>query len=191
MQVPLEIAFHNCQKSEALEQKVRERVEKLHRYFDRIISCRVVFEVPHRSQAHPLGYHMRIEVHVPDKELVVSHGPSAPEDRFKPGVVVREAFDAMERQLEEHSRKRRGEVKTLNQPLQGRVLRRFDNHGFIATTDGREIYFHRNALVDGEFDRLEADQPVELELMEGESPMGPQATTVKTIGRMQFNPEAG
>lgn len=188
MQVPLEIAFHNVEKSEALERKVRARVDKLHRFHDRIVSCRVAIEVPHRSAAHPLGYHVRIELRVPEKELVVSHDPGPQEDRFKPALAVRDAFDAMERQLEEHGRKRRGEVKTLNQPLQGRVLRLFADHGFVATTDGREIYFHRNSVVGSGFDRLEKAAAVELEVMDGESPAGPQASTVKPIRPMRLDP---
>ncbi|MFC3228174.1 HPF/RaiA family ribosome-associated protein [Marinibaculum pumilum] len=188
MQVPLEIAFHNLEKSEALEQKVRDRVAKLHRFHDRIVSCRVAIEVPHRSRAHALGYHVRIEVRVPEKELVVSHDPGPQEDHFKPGLAVRDAFDAMERQLEEYGRRRRGVVKSLNRPLQGRVVRLFADHGFIAATDGREIYFHRNSVVGTDFDNLSEEATVELEVMEGESPAGPQASTVKAIPPMRLDP---
>ena len=41
MDTPLEIAWHNVEKSEPLEARIRERVDKLHRYFDRINSCRI------------------------------------------------------------------------------------------------------------------------------------------------------
>ncbi|MCB2054703.1 MAG: HPF/RaiA family ribosome-associated protein [Geminicoccaceae bacterium] len=192
MKVPLELSFHNVQSSEALERKVRERVDKLHRFFDRITSCHVAIEVPHRSQANALAYHVRIEVRVPRKELVVSRDPGPHGDHFDPYVVVRDAFDAMERQLEEHSRKVRGEVKTLQKDgnLQGRVVRKLENHGFIATTDGREVYFHRNAVVGVDFDRLSDDEAVELVLMDGEGPAGTSATTVKRIGAMQLDPKA-
>lgn len=139
MQVPLEIAFNNLDPSENLERRVRERVDKLHRFFDRIVSCRVAIEVPHRSRAHPLAYHVRVEVREPEKDLVVSRDPGNRDGHFDPYVAVRDAFDAMDRQLEEHARKMRGEVKTPSEPLQGRVLRTFADHGFIATTDGREI----------------------------------------------------
>lgn len=190
MQVPLEVTFRNMEPSDSLERKVRQRVDKLHRYFDRIVSCHVAIEVPHRSPAHALTYHVRIEVRVPEKVLVVSRDPGDRKDHFDAHLVVRDAFDAMERQLEEHSRKVRGEVKTPSAALQGRVLRTFDDHGFIETTDGREVYFHRNSVVGVDFDKLNQNEPVELVLMHGESPAGPQASTVKRIRPMQLDPES-
>jgi len=190
MQVPLEIAFHNLEPSERLERKIRQRADKLNRYFDRIVSCRVAVDMPHRGPAaQPLAYHVRIEVRVPEKVLVVSRDPGEAEDRFNPDLALRDAFAAMERQLEEHSRKVRGEVKTLNAPRQGRVLRTFPEHGFIATTDGREIYFHRNSVIDAGFDRLKPGDTVELVLAHGESPAGPQASTVKPIPPMRLDPQ--
>lgn len=190
MDVPLEISFHNTEPSEALEAKIRERVDRLHRYFDRINSCRVAVEVPHRSGAQqPQAFHVRIEARVPTKELVVSHDPGRRDDHFDPYLAVRDAFDAMDRQLEEHSRKMRNEVKTHEVPNQGKVLRIFADHGFIATTDGREIYFHRNSVVDAGFDSLTRGDTVELSLAHGESPAGPQASTVRPIGRMEVVPE--
>lgn len=188
MDVPLEIAFHNTESSEPLERRIRERVERMHRRFSRINSCRVVVEVPHRSQAKALAYHVRIETRVPGRELVVSKDPGLYGAHFDPYVMVRDAFDAMERQLEQHSQEVRGEVKTHHVPPQGRVLRLFPDYGFIATTDGREIYFHRNSVIDGRFEDLEEDAPVELSLIDGESPMGPQATTVRPIGGMKLVP---
>lgn len=189
MQVPLEIAFHNVDPSANLERKIRERVDKLHRFFDRIISCRVAVEAPHRSQAKALAYHVRIEVRVPGKELVVSRDPGEDGGQFDPYIVVRDAFDAMQRQLEGYSRKLRGDVKTLNTALQGRVLRTFADHGFIGTMDGREIYFHRNSVVGTDFDKLGEGEPVELVVAGDESPIGPQATTVKHIRPMRLDPD--
>lgn len=188
MQVPLEIAFHNVDASTNLERKIRVRVDKLHRYFDRIISCRVAVEAPHRSRAKALAYRVRIEVRVPGKELVVSRDPGDDGGHFDPYIVVRDAFDAMQRQLEGYSRRLRGDVKTPNAALQGRVLRTFADHGFIGTTDGREVYFHRNSVVGTDFEKLGEGEPVELVVVSDESPIGPQATTVKHIRPMQLDP---
>ncbi len=189
MEIPLELAFHNVDPSPKLEQRIRERVDKLHRFFDRIVSCRVTVSAPHRSKANALGYHVRIEVRVPGKDLVVSRDPGDDSKHFDPYIVVRDAFDAMQRQLESHSRKVRGEVKTPIAPLQGRVLRRFVDHGFIGTTDGREVYFHRNSVVGIAFEKLDEGEAVELVLTSEESPIGPQATTVKHIRPMQLDPD--
>jgi len=58
-----------------------------------------------------------------------------------------------------------------------------------ATTDGREIFFHRNAVVGCDFYDLEAGQPVELAVWTGDSEIGPHASTVRPIGTMAYNPE--
>lgn len=186
MDMPLEIAFHNMDSSENLETQIRERADKLHRYFPRINSCHVAVEVPHKSQSAKSSYHARLDVRVPGKELVVSHDPGDRDAKFDAYRTVRDAFDAMERQLEQHSQVIRGDVKSHDAPLQGRVLRLFAEHGFIATNDGREIYFHRNSVLGDRFDDLQREAAVELSVAEGESPMGPQATTVRPIGAMEL-----
>jgi ribosome-associated translation inhibitor RaiA len=47
MQVPLQITFRHMDTSEAVAARIRERAEELERFFDRIISCRVVVECRH------------------------------------------------------------------------------------------------------------------------------------------------
>lgn len=186
MQVPLEINFRNLEPSDNLERRVRERVAKLEQFHRHLVRCHVTVEVPHRSQHNPLAYRVRIEAHVPDKQIVVSQEPGARDAHFDPYVAIRDAFDAMQRRLEDHAQKQRRAVKTHAAPLQGRILRMFPDHGFIATTDGQEIYFHRNSVVEADFDSLAEAEPVELVLIHGESPAGPQATTVKPIRPMQL-----
>ena len=194
MDTPLEIAFRNMESSEALEALVRERADKLHRYFDRINSVRVAVEVDHKSQGGAKSYHVRIETRVPGQELVVSQDPGD-RDHFDAYRTVRDAFDAMERQLEGHGKKLRGRAKdgaaaAASGPPQGRVLRTFPEYGFIEATDGREIYFHRNALVGVSIEDLEKGQPVEMALIETpDNAMGPQATTVKPITALSMRDE--
>lgn len=189
MDVPLEIAYHNVEKSDALERRIRARVSRLHERFRHIISCRIVVEAPHRSQVNPLGYHMRVEVRIPEKDLVVSRDPGGQGAHFDAYVLVRDVFDAMERQLEHHAEKMRSDVKQHATPLQGRVLRVFHDHGFVATNDGQEVYFHRNAVIGDRFDEIEPEMTVELSVIEGESAIGPQASTVRMIGSMDFVPD--
>jgi len=42
MQLPLQISFRDIPPSAAVEAKIRERADKLERYYDRINGCRVV-----------------------------------------------------------------------------------------------------------------------------------------------------
>jgi len=111
MQIPLELSFHNMDQSDAVEANVRERAAKLERYFDRIIGCRVVVEAPHKHSRKGKIYEVRIDISVPGKEIVVNrNGPKnhAHEDIY---VAIRDAFNAAGRQLEDHARKVRGEIK--------------------------------------------------------------------------------
>src|SRR5262249_32646621 len=117
-QVPVQIAFHGVDTSEALETRIREKVEKLERYFDRITGCRVVVERNHRSHSNmkvsDQPYHVSILLDVPGGELVVKRDPKAPEalkGHEDVNVAVRDAFAAMERQLKEYVSRRWRDVK--------------------------------------------------------------------------------
>jgi cold shock CspA family protein len=55
------------------------------------------------------------------------------------------------------------------------------DYGFLKTPEGREIYFHRNSVLNDAFSRLEIGTEVAFTEEEGER--GPQATTVKLVGR--------
>lgn len=112
MQLPLQITFRNIDPSENVAAKVRERASKLERFVDKIIGCRVIIEAPHKHQHKGSTYQVKIDVTVPGSEIVVSRHPglnSAHEDIY---VAVRDAFDAVRRQLEDHIRQRQGRVKT-------------------------------------------------------------------------------
>ncbi|RMD64255.1 MAG: ribosome-associated translation inhibitor RaiA [Alphaproteobacteria bacterium] len=111
MEFPLEITFHNMDRSSAVESVVRDKVAKLAHYYDRIVSCRVVIEAPHRHHHKGKLYAVRIDISVPGRELVVNrNGPQdhAHEDVY---VAIRDAFKAAVRQLEDYARKIRGKVK--------------------------------------------------------------------------------
>ena len=50
--------------------------------------------------------------------------------------------------------------------------------GFITTEDGKEVFFHRSALAEGDFDALEEGTSVEFNMETG--PKGPRAANVST-----------
>lgn len=184
MESPLEISFRNMDSSPAVEARIHEKVAKLEQFFDRIVTCRVVVEAEHRRHHKGNLYNVRIAIGVPGKEIMVDrNGPKnhAHEDVY---VALRDAFNAAGRQLEDYARKVRGDVKTHEEPLTGSVLRLFpdEDYGFVQTSDGREVYFHRHSVVEGNFDDLEPGSQVRLVLAYGESAEGPQASTVKPFG---------
>ncbi|HET6600135.1 MAG TPA: HPF/RaiA family ribosome-associated protein [Burkholderiaceae bacterium] len=111
MKASLQVVFRDMARSDAVEAKIRERVEKLERFSDDIISCRVVVEPSHRHHHKGNLYHARVDVAVPGHELIANRENDinhAHEDIY---VAVRDAFDAMRRQLEDYERRRRGEVR--------------------------------------------------------------------------------
>ena len=117
------------------------------------------------------------------KDIVVnrSHG-DVPENEH-PLVAIRNAFAAAQRQIEDAAREMRGQVKAHIPPDQGHVARFLagEDSGFIEATDGREIYFHRNAVLNGAFDSLVVG--TEVRFVEEEGEKGPQASTVRVVGK--------
>ena len=99
-------------------------------------------------------------------------------------VAIRDAFDTASRRLEEHARRERGDVKIHHEPLGGRIIRIFpdEHYGFIQTPDEREIYFHRNSILNEAFDRLKVG--AEVTFVEEQGTEGPQAARV-TVSKRQ------
>ncbi|MSP66722.1 MAG: HPF/RaiA family ribosome-associated protein [Alphaproteobacteria bacterium] len=183
MQTKLHIAFHQMGHSPAIEADVRDRFAKLKLFFDRIVSTRVVIEAPHQHQLKGKLYAVRIEMAVPGREIVVSHKGRHNPEHADIKVALRDAFAAAGRMLEDHARRGRGEVKTHTVPPHGQVARLFPDYGFITTSDGREVYFHRNSVTNDGFTALAVGAEVRFVEAEGESEKGPQASTVTAVGR--------
>lgn len=111
MQVEPNITFHRMERSEALEQKITERIARLDRLFPNLTSCRVVVEAEHRHHQQGGLFHVRVDVAAPGHELVVNRDASARHSHEDVYVAVRDAFDAMDRRLEDLARVMRGDVK--------------------------------------------------------------------------------
>jgi ribosome-associated translation inhibitor RaiA len=110
--------------SDAVTARIEEEVSKLDTFYDRITSCRVVVEAPHRHHKWGELFHIRIDLGVPGTELVVSHEPSphaslSHEDEaavkkhieIHPEhkdvyVAIRDAFASARRQLQDYVRRR-------------------------------------------------------------------------------------
>lgn len=194
-QTPVDISYRNMDRSDALTAAIKARVEKLDEFFDRITSCRVVVEVPHRHHHQGNLYHVRIHLQVPCRELIADREAHDKHQHENPYVAVRDAFDAISRQLEDYVRELRGDVKTHSVPLRGRISQILfpegpdfpeRGYGFIATPDGRQIYFHAHSLVDVNFSELETGAEVEYGEELGDD--GPQAKSVFLVGHHAHRP---
>jgi cold shock CspA family protein/ribosome-associated translation inhibitor RaiA len=182
MQLPIQITFRHMKPSEQVEANIRQKAEKLDQVHDHIMSCRVIVESDHKHHHQGNLFHIRIDVTVPGKELVVSREPQnhAHEDVY---VTIRDAFDAMCRLLKNHARKQRYEVKAHDVVPHGRISQLLpdEDYGRIETPDGRDIYFHRNSVINENFDKLELGSEVRFDEEMGDD--GPQASTVHVLGK--------
>lgn len=112
MQIPLQITIRDIEHSDALETHIRDKADKLEEFFDRITSCRVVVDMPHKHHHQGKQFKVRIDIGVPGSEIVVNRDHA--EDVY---VALRDAFDSAKRQLEDYARKMRGDIK-IHQPKQ-------------------------------------------------------------------------
>lgn len=183
MKQALQLTFRHMDSSPALEEEIRRRAAKLETFHSSLIGCQVVVEASHHRHHQGNLYHARISLTVPGHEIVVSRDPDqhhAYEDVY---VAVGDAFDAAGRQLEDLTRKLRGDVKQHETPPHGRIVELVpaEDFGRIETQDGRLVYFHRNSVINASFDRLAEGDEVRFDETHGDK--GPQASTVRVIGK--------
>jgi ribosomal subunit interface protein len=173
MQLPVQITYRGMPSSAAIEDAVRDRVAKLEQFHSRIMSCRVVIEQPGKHKRQGKEFVVHVDLKVPGGEIAVNRDHH--EDVY---VALRDAFDAARRKLEDYARERRGDVKHHDLTQSGKVVRLVagEGYGFIATADGRELYFARENVVTPSFDRLTPG--TEVHFIEEMAAEGPQAKRV-------------
>lgn len=129
MTLPLQVTFRNMKHSTEVEDWIRAEAEKLETFYHRIIGCRVAIEVPHRHHKKGKPLHIRIDLTLPGKEIVITREPVAirrdlvkreagAAANAKPKLphsdmelVIHEAFKSAARSVQDFARRRRGEVK--------------------------------------------------------------------------------
>lgn len=111
MNLTPQISFRNVPPSPSLISSIEDRLLRLEKFFPRIIACRVIVESPHQHHYKGNHYRVSIDLSVPGKELVVNRDPAADETHADAYIAIRDAFNAMTRQLQDFARERRGESK--------------------------------------------------------------------------------
>src|SRR5688572_32637599 len=94
MQIPLQITLRNIASSAAVEAAIRRRAAKLDRFHRRIVSCRVVVEIPSRHKQQGKEFVVHLDIKVPGNEIVITHDHH--EDLY---AALNETFHAAQRRL--------------------------------------------------------------------------------------------
>jgi len=181
MQIPLRIVAHGLELGQNERDSIRAQVEKLETFFGRLLGCRVAVSVPnHWPQDGPIQYWVQISLTVPGQDILIER--QAGENLLD---AIQDAFRVAGRQLQDYAGRLAAPSPPDGQarPSRGRVSRLFpwEGYGFLRTPDDREVYFHRNSVLLGGFDRLEVG--TEVRYAEEEGDQGPQASSLSIAGR--------
>lgn len=189
MQMPLKIVAQGLELTAQEAGIIRTHAAKLEKFFDRVVGCRVTVSVPNRwPQANPMVYVVRIDLTVPGEELVIRRQPQ--ETLLD---AIQDAFQVAGRRLQDYA----GRLTTPEAPEQRERAQRarvsrllpWEGYGFLEAPDGHEVYFHRNSVLHGGFDRLEVG--VEVRFVEEEGEKGAQASTVELLGQRHHSARSG
>jgi cold shock CspA family protein len=184
METPPQIDFQGMQPLPAIREAVSRHLDQLESRFGRITTCRVVVKAP--GQHHRTGglYEINIHLAIPhSKDVNVALTPQNDERYADIHFALNDAFKRARRQLQDRARKLQGQIKHHEPQPTGKVLRidPSGEFGFIETSDGREIYFHRNSVLNGAFARMKPGVKVAYAEEAGEE--GPQASTIRLLGK--------
>lgn len=183
MQIEPQIRFRGMEPSPSVEEVVRERIGRLERFHDRITSCAVLIEAPHRHGQQGRLYRVQVNLTVPGAEIVTGRPQQdehAHEDVY---VAIRDSFNSAQRQLEDIVRKMSGHrVKAHPETLRGKVARLVsdEGYGFIAGQDGREFFFRRESMTSDQ-QWLTLAEGAEVSFSEHEGEQGPYASAIALV----------
>ena len=191
MQIPLEITYLDVEKTDALETLIREKVAKLEQVCNYMNSCRVGIEKTHERPKSGSPYRVRIDITVPPSHEIVAVKNPGEGNQYDPlEAVIRSAFDAARRQLVKLTEKQRDEVKSHPEQELGAIVTKLfpeQEYGFIRAVDSdEEIYFHRNSVINNDFDRIEVGTGVRYVAQQDEEGLL-RASTVQIVDKPGAN----
>lgn len=189
MQMPMEVSFRGVERTHAMERLISEQAAKLEQVCDHITSVRVTVEKPQEHQRSGNPYRVRIIARVPPgHELVAARDPTERDLHDPLDKIIREAFNALRRQVKEVNDKQKGDVKRHPAQETGAVISKLfkqEGYGFILNPEGQEVYFHRNSVLHGDFDRLVIGAGVRYVEELGEK--GVQASSLELVDKPSGN----
>ena len=185
--VPVEIAFHNMESVPWAEEEIRARIAKLEKIFDRMVACRVRVDQRANNSSRNIPPVVRIEMGIPGrKDLVVAHEPDRLQQKFQsPDLhnAINEAFRIAEDRLSEYKRQLQDRGTEPFHAVETQALGQIadidpdGDFGFILTNTGGMLYFHRNSVLSGDFEKFRRGD--EVHYVEGMGDTGPTASKVR------------
>src|SRR5208337_3759973 len=147
MQTPVEIEYQDMAASPAVQEQVVDHVNKLEQRYGRITACRIIVKGP--GNRHQTGglYEINIRLALPDgREVNIGRTPKADERHSELPFAINDAFKRARRRLQDNARRMEGVIKSHEGQPVGTVVRidPAGEFGFLRSSDGQEIYFHRN-----------------------------------------------
>ena len=129
MRLRLQVTFRHMEPLSVAETWIQEEAAKLETFYNRIMRCHVIVEVPHSHHRKGSQYQVRIDLTVPGGEIVIKHAPSLSKRPWQEGQVeltkgleldaehkslrqaINDAFRAAGRRLQDYARRQHGDVK--------------------------------------------------------------------------------
>lgn len=113
MSVETTVSFQGMEPSAALRADIERHAEKLQRFAPRLTDCQVTVSLDEQRHQKGNRYQVHVRATMPGGDFDAGRSPPLDQSHEDAYVAVRDAFDALRRQLEDHVRIQRGEVKTL------------------------------------------------------------------------------
>jgi cold shock CspA family protein len=181
MQVALEVSYSNIAETSGADETIRGYVRYLESAYDRVTSCRVrVAQRIGLNDSQPALPAVLLELGVSGASaIVIKHEPFD----YKSGVndAIYQAFEKAEQQLKDlkqiyQTNSRIAAKADLS--FLGRVVEIYplEDYGYLLNKDNKRLYFHRDAIVEGDFDYLKNGD--EAHYTEERSTGGPRASKI-------------
>ena len=184
MQTAPEIEFKGMAGTPEVRDAIDKHIAELEQRWGRVTACRIVLQGPGGHHRKGGLYEVHIRLALPDgREVNVERTPPADERFSDLTFALNDAFNRARRQLQDQVRRTQGQVKHHDgQPI-GTIVRLDPSgeYGFLETSDGEEVYFHRNSVLGDGFSRLSVGSRVTYAEEMGDK--GAQASTVKLLGK--------
>ena len=111
MTVATTVSFKGMEPSAALRAEIERRAQKLLDFAPRLVACHVTVSLDEQRHQQGNRYDVHVRATMPGGRFDAGRSPPQDHSHEDVYVAVRDAFDAMRRQLEDHVRIQRCEVK--------------------------------------------------------------------------------